>query len=102
MRTYPVTTIILILALLAGCQPKWVRLDGETVRDARLEEAKRACRVERKLTALERAEEDRDDDLARANSNEAEMLVREDFDQVRRQVYREIYICMDKQGYRLE
>ena len=102
MKFYPVTTVLLSLALIAGCQPQWVRLDGRDVKDARLEEAKRTCRVERKLAALGHAEDERDDDLASAGSNEAKMLVKEDFEQVRRQVYREIYICMDKQGYRLE
>lgn len=93
--------LIVTLSLAGGCQQlKWVNLDGSSVNETGLEKAKKACRVGRKLEALERARDERDDDLARANSNEAKMLVKDDFAAVERQVYKEIDICMHRQGYK--
>lgn len=99
MKFFSVPLLAVFLLLASGCQLKWVRLDGDSVDQARLEEAKQSCRVERKLAALERAREERDDKLARSSTNEAKMLLKDDFDAVEKQVYLEIDTCMHKQGY---
>jgi len=100
MRKYLLTAVVLMLMLASGCQSKWVRLDGASVEDSRLEKARQACRVDRKLAALARAEDDSDRNLATTTSNEARMLVKDDFDLVRRQVYAEIDTCMQRHGFR--
>ena len=100
MKAFSIPLIALTLAAVAGCQPKWVRLDGNSVEQVRLEEARQACRVDRKLAALERAESEKSKNLSQAKTNEAKMLLKDDFDLVERQVYREIDACMRRQGYR--
>ena len=48
--------IILALVLIGGCQIKWVKLDGSSVADTKLQKARTTCRVDKKLAGLERAE----------------------------------------------
>jgi hypothetical protein len=85
MKVFSLPLLLVALSLASGCQPKWLRLDGSSADEARLEKAKKTCRVDRKLAALER---------------EAKMLIKEDFDAVERQVYKEIDICMHGEGYK--
>lgn len=90
---------LLFIALAAGCQSGWVGEDGAAANAQRLEQARAACRVERKLEALERARSELDRGLRQANSNQNKMQVREDFASVERQVLTEIDACMQLQGY---
>lgn len=89
----------MLIVLAAGCQAGWVRQDGDAVDSARLEQARATCRVERKLEALERARDERDQNLRLAKSNQNKMQAREDFASVERQVLDEIDACMRRQGY---
>lgn len=99
MKTLPIISLAL---LLAGCGQNlaWKRLDGGSINDARLQAAQKECRIETKLAGIERAREARNDGLRKATTNEAEMRVKEDYDAIRQQVYREIDTCMNKQGYK--
>jgi len=102
MKTLPIITITLTVALFAGCQSNlnWKPLDGGSADDAKLEKARKACRIDIKLTGVDRAEEERDKKLSQSSTNQAKMLAKDDFDEIRRQVYREIDTCMRKQGYK--
>jgi hypothetical protein len=75
MKVFSLPLLLVALSLASGCQPKWLRLDGSSADEARLEKAKKTCRVDRKLAALERAREERDDDMAKSSTNEAKMLI---------------------------
>lgn len=86
--------------LAAGCGTSWKRLDGGPADEARLARALETCRVERKLEGLARAEEERSRQLGLAKTNQQKMTAREDYAEIERQVYREIDICMQKQGFR--
>lgn len=102
MKSLPIITISLLLTLLVSCQKNldWRPLDGARADPAKLEKARKACRIEIKLTGLERAQEERDKKLGAASTNQAKMLVKDDYEQVKRQVYLEIDTCMRKQGYK--
>ena len=102
MKTLPIISITLALTLSAGCGQKlaWTRLDGGKADSEQLQKAQKACRIETKLAGIERAREDRNEQLKKASSNEAEMLVKDEYEEIRRQVYREIDTCMNKQGYK--
>ncbi len=102
MKALPIITITLSLALFTGCQSNlnWKPLDGSSAETAEVEKARKACRIEIKLAGIERAEEERDKKLSQSSTNQAKMLAKEDFDQEKRQVYREIDTCMNKQGYK--
>ena len=102
MKTLPITLAGLALALLGGCQGglDWKRLDGGRDDPDRLERAQKTCRIEIKLAGLERAEAERDERLKSASSDAAKMLAKDDYETIRRQVYREIDTCMNRQGYR--
>ena len=102
MKTLPITTIVLCLALLAGCSQKltWTRLDGDSPDPAKLEAAQKKCRIVSKLTGLERALEDRDQKLKNSSSDQAQTLAREEYEAIRQQVYREIDTCMTRLGYK--
>ena len=102
MKTLPIITLSLTLALLAGCQQNlaWKRLDGSSADSGQLEQARKKCRIEVKLAGLERAQEERDEKLRQASSNQAQMLVKDDYEEIKRQVYREIDTCMNQQGYK--
>ena len=101
MKTLPIISCGLILALLAGCQSglDWKPLDGGSIDPERLELAQKACRIDIKLAGLEHAETLRDERMRRATSNEAQMLAKDEYEDLRRQVYREIDTCMNRQGY---
>ena len=101
MKTLPIITG-LVLALLAGCQGglDWKRLDGGRDDPSRLERAQKTCRIEIKLAGLERARDERDERVRNASSDAAKKLAKDDYEAVRRQVYREIDTCMNRQGYR--
>lgn len=90
----------LTIPLLACAQLEWTRLDGADFEDTALQQARQACRIERKLDALERAREQRDSDLGDASSDQAKMRIKDEFASIERQVYREIDTCMSRQGYR--
>lgn len=102
MKTLPIITTTLTLALLAGCGQKlaWKRLDGASVDPARLQQAQKECRIEIKLAGIERAKEERNQKLGSSTSNQAQMLAKDEYEEIRRQVYREIDTCMNKQGYK--
>ena len=93
--------VLLSLALLAAsCKTvSWQPIDGASSDASALAQARKACRIDAKLAGLERAEQERNDELRQAGSNASAMLAREDFEQVRRQVWREIDICMARRGY---
>jgi hypothetical protein len=95
----PALLPIVFVALAAGCQSGWVGQDGSAADAPALEQALAACRVERKLEALERARDERDAGLQQAASNQNKMQVREDFASVERQVMDEIDACMRQQGF---
>lgn len=97
MKPAPLT--LAVIALATGCQSGWVGREGSAVDAQRLEQARSACRVERKLEALERARNERDAGLQQASSNQKKMQVREDFASVERQVMEEIDDCMQQQGF---
>ena len=100
MKVFSVSLLVMTLTLASGCQPNWTRLDGGSADEAGLQTAKKTCRVEKKLAALERAREGRDDDITKSSSNDSKMLIKDDFAAVERQVYREIDICMHREGYK--
>jgi len=102
MNGFPNIGIILTLALLVGCQKSldWKPFDGGSTDAARLEKARKACRIEVKLSGLERAQQERDKKLGTSSTNQAKMLAKDDYGQVKRQVYREIDLCMQEQGYK--
>ena len=90
-----------VAAIIAtGCGTTWTRLDGSSADEKRLERALETCRVERKLEGLARAEEERSRQLGLAKSKQQKMAAREEYDEIERQVYREIDICMHRQGFR--
>ena len=102
MKAQSLIILIATLALLGACssQLKWTSLDGNNAAEAELEAARKTCRTDRKLANLENAESERDKDLKLAKTNESKMLVKDDFETVKRQVYQEIDTCMFKQGYK--
>jgi len=102
MKTLPIITITLTLTLTGGCQKNldWTPLDGASTDAAKLEKARKACRIDIKLAGVDRAEEERDKKLSQLSTNQAKMLAKDDFDELRKQVYREIDTCMRKQGYK--
>ncbi len=102
MKTLPIIIAGLPLALLGGCQGglDWKRLDGGRDDPERLEQAQKSCRIEIKLAGLERAEAERDERLKQASSDAAKKSVKDDYEAIRLQVYREIDTCMNRQGYR--
>lgn len=102
MKTLCLCLVIPGLTLLAGCQKNlsWTRLDGSSPTAEQLQHARKVCRIDIKLAGLERAEEDRDADLVKASTNQAKMLVKDEYDLVVKQVYREIDTCMSKKGLR--
>ena len=95
-------SILLAVGLsAAGCKTtSWQAIDGASGEAAAVAEARKACRIDAKIAGLERAEEERDEELRQASSNASKMVAREDFEQIRRQVWREIDICMARRGYR--
>lgn len=100
MKTLPI--IIYALVLLGGCRGglDWKRLDGAGVDPARLEKAQKTCRIEIKLAGLERARARRDEQLEQSSSDAAQTQAKNEYEEIRRQVYREIDTCMNRQGYR--
>ena len=88
------------LLLLAGCQLKWVTLDGAKPDEARLEKAMSACRVDRKLAALERAGEESKETIAQTKDRDRKQQLKNQHEEVRVTVYREIDACMRRQGYK--
>ena len=102
MKTLPIITITLTLTLLVGCQTNldWKPLDDTNADAKHLDEARKACRIDIKLAGIDRAEEERDEKLGQSSTNQAKMAVKDDYEALRRQVYREIDACMRKQGYK--
>ena len=102
MKTMAIISLSLSLALLASCGQKlaWKRLDGSATDGARLQQAQKACRIEVKLAGLERARDERNERLRTASNNQAQMLAKDEYEELERQVFREIDTCMNKQGYR--
>lgn len=102
MKVLPLLTVIAASTLIGACssQLQWSNLDGSSPDTAELQEASKTCRIDKKLAALENADSERGSKVRKAKSDEARMLFNEDFDQVRKQVYREIDTCMSRQGYK--
>lgn len=102
MKTLPIITTTLTVVLFAGCQSNldWKPLGSGSAEAAKLEEARKTCRIDIKLAGVDRAEEERDEKLGQASTNQAKMAVKDDYEALRRQVYREIDTCMRKQGYK--
>ncbi len=101
MKSLCLYSIIAGLALLAGCQKNlgWTRLDDSSPKAERLEQARKACRIDIKLTGLERAKDERKINLKKASTDKAKMLVKDEYEQIKNQVYQEIDTCMNKKGY---
>ena len=100
MKFFTVSLLAVTLTLVSGCQPGWTSLDGSNADEAGLQKAKQACQVDSKLAAIESARQERDDDITKSSSNEGKMLIKDDFAAVERQVYREIDLCMRREGYK--
>ncbi|MCP4388041.1 MAG: hypothetical protein GY802_07085 [Gammaproteobacteria bacterium] len=100
MKSLCLYLVIPGLILLAGCQKNldWTRSDGSSPTPEQLQHARKVCRIDIKLAGLERAEEERDTNLSNASTEQAEMLVKGEYDLVKKQVYREIDTCMSKKG----
>ena len=96
------TIIIFTLVSLTACQKQlaWTRIDGDSTRESRLQAARKACRIDIKLAGVERAEQDRDEKIRRSASDLAKSQAKNEYEQIRRQVYREIDTCMNKKGYK--
>ena len=96
------THLLLFAALLlTACQAvNWHPIDGASGSAAAIAEAREVCRLDAKLAGLENAREQRDAALGQASSDAAKKAARDEFEQIRRQVWREIDICMARQGYR--
>ncbi len=87
--------------LLFGCQSVgWYPIDGASGAAAAIAEARKACRLEAKLAGLQNAQQQRDEALSQAETDASKQAARDEFNQIRRQVWREIDICMARQGYR--
>ena len=97
-----VSTIAFVwsVILIGGCQTKWVSLEGSPIVEYEFQQARTACRVDEKLDRVEQAEAERNTRLRQAKSNEANMLVKDDFDLKKRAILTEIDTCMRQQGYR--
>lgn len=83
--------------MLSGCASKWTRLDGGPIVQAEFQDARAICQIDEKL---EQIEAQRNNQLRRANSNEAKMLAKDDFVAAESAAYAEINACMQQQGYR--
>jgi len=90
--------IILALVLIGGCQIKWVKLDGSSATDTKLQKARTTCRVDKKLAGLERAEKEKNREVKAAKTKASKQALKQEYEAVVITVYREIDICMHKQG----
>lgn len=88
---------IILTIMLSGCASKWTRLDGGPIVQAEFQDARAICQIDEKL---EQIEAQRNNQLRRANSNEAKMLAKDDFVAAESAAYAEINACMQQQGYR--
>ena len=86
--------------LIGGCQSKWVALEGTPIVESEFQQARTVCRVDEKLARLDQAEAERNEGLRQVSSNEANMLVKDNFDLQKRAILTEIETCMRQQGYR--
>lgn len=103
MFVYRLSILLALGLFAAGCKTvNWYPIDGASGEEKAVADARKACRIDVKLAGLERAEEQRNEELRQAASNASKMVAREDYEQVRRQVWREIDICMARRGYRRE
>ena len=93
-------SLLIVVVALAGCQPGWVRIDGNSGDADALEAARQACRVDERLAELERARTANSAEAARAGSNDNRMQQLDDFEQQAFVVNQEIDACMQQQGYR--
>lgn len=102
MNAFSFPRFFLTLALIGGCQNNldWTPLDGWSTDLAGLEKARKTCHIEIKLSGLERAQQERDKKLGASSTNQLKMLAKDDYEQIKRQVYREIDSCMQEQGYK--
>ena len=93
-------SIIIALVVSSGCQLKWVKLDGSSANEVHLEKASVACRIDRKLTALERAEAENKAEISATKDRDLKKLLKAEFTEVKNTVYREIDTCMNRKGYK--
>ena len=89
-----------LVILIGGCQSRWVTLEGSPIVESEFQQARTICQVDEKLDRLEQAEAERNKGLQQAKSNEANMLVKDNFDLQKRAILTEIDTCMRLQGYR--
>jgi hypothetical protein len=85
---------ILLSITLAGCGPKWVKLDDTKASAEEIEKAKVACNVDYQLSQIE--------NMKKAIASEQNKVIREAYEaNLRRnegKVYADIGHCMLKQG----
>lgn len=94
---YKLIPLVSLMLMLPGCGG-WVWLDGSTVDSGSIKAAEKQCRIEERMDNLERAEDARDEQLSRAETDQARRLARENFDRIERQTDAEIRSCMRKLG----
>ena len=92
--------LLCLVAALTGCQPGWVRIDGNLTETSELESARQTCQIDTRLAELERARAANAAEAARAGSNDNRMLRIDDFETQSFSVYEDIDRCMREQGYR--
>ena len=91
---------VMVAVALTGCQPGWVRIDGNSSDADALEAARQACRVDERLAELEQARTANSAEAARAGSNDNRMQQLDDFEQQAFVVNQAIDACMQQQGFR--
>jgi hypothetical protein len=90
---------LLMVVVLAACQPSWVRIDGGSVDSDRLQQARITCQVDEKLAALEEARYANSVEATKASSNAGKMLQLDKFETENYVIYLEINDCMRDQGF---
>jgi hypothetical protein len=99
VRSVITLTGLLTLVSITGCQPGWVRLDGNRVDSVALQQARRNCQVDEKLAALEQDRANNSVKASKASSNEARMLQLDNFEDDSYPIYQAINDCMKNEGY---
>ena len=94
---YKLIPLITLMLVLPGCGG-WIWLDGSSVDYQSLESARLQCRIEERRDNLEDADDQLDEQLSQAKTNEAKMEARENYKRLKRQTDAEIRSCMRKLG----
>jgi len=99
MRKTSLSILILMgIFLLSGCGPKWVSIDGFDTSSAKLESARDACQVGKKLYDLSYDRLTRDAALNVFEDEAARQSVKDIYTAKEKQVHSEIDACMEKHG----